>query len=424
MSHHELRERYMDQALVEVVCQKPMPDFGNAVASASAAERHAAVARVATAAGSPSRLSRRRFAAAAMVLFGLAVLWGIWSGENERNDVGEATDPPWRDEVEDPKRVIPKDREELAKLLAKVKSVTARGCYATNLESDAPIRLNLDRGMGGFVPVKAKDCATVFAELAKVTKRKLRPMRGDFDPAVRLILHLDDGRTLHCLFDFDKTLRILSGHDFDLRKDYTLFNTFGRYCADSFGPTKQSLGLVSGQLDQRLPNGDYAFSLDLESLTFLGLGDMNLTSHLSRFTKLRSLDVSGSWQQLSDKAFRVAKWKPKARDAVAGLRRFVGSRIDISDANGAAILGLMPELRDLDLAGCTSIGPETVAVIAKLTALRNLDLSGCSAVSYEDCLLLAGHARLGSVRLSAGKLSQAHQRHIEARFAGKLTWVK
>jgi hypothetical protein len=424
MSHHELQERYLDQALAEVVSEKRMPDFADAVASASVAERHAAVARVANATRSPSWSLRRRFAAAAMVLFGLAVVWGIWAGENDRNDVGPATDPPWQDEVKDPKRVIPKDREELAKLLAKVKSVTARGCYVTNLESGAAMRLNLDRGMAGFVPVTAKDRATFFAELTKVTKRKLRPVRRGFDPGVRVILHLDDGRTLHCLVEFSKTLRILPGHDFDLRNGHTLFNLLGRYCGDSFTPTMWSLGLVSGQLDMRAPNGDYAYSSDLESLTFLGLGNMDLMNHLDRFTKLRSLDLSGSWKRLSLKAFRIAKWRPKARAAVAGLRRLIGSRIDIRDADGADMLGLMPELQDLELANCVHIGRETTAVIAKLASLRHLDLRGCSGLSYEDCLRLTDHSGLLSVRLSPGNLSQAHQQHLERRFAKRLTWAK
>ncbi|MFT4515056.1 MAG: hypothetical protein ACI89X_002095 [Planctomycetota bacterium] len=424
MSHHELQERYLDQALVEVVGQKRMPDLAYAVASASAAERHAAVVRVANSSRSPSWLSHRKFAAAAMVMFGLAVLWGIWSGENDRNDVGEATDPPWHDEVQDPKRVIPKGREELAKLLAQVKSMTARGCYVTRYETGAPKRVNLDRGMGGFVPVKAKDHGTVLAELAKVTKRKLRPVRNGFDPGVRVILHLHDGRALHCLIEFSKTLRILSGDDFDIRSRHTLFNTLGGYCADSLEPTMQSLGIVQGHLDLRKPNGDYAFSSALESLTFQDAGDIDLMRHLARFTNLRSLDLTDSWQQLSSKAFQIAEWKPKARVAVAELRRFVGGRIDISDANGANLLGLMPKLKDLDLANCESIGRETVAVIAKLEALRNLDLSGCPAISYEDGLLLADHAGLVSVRLSQGNLSQAHKKHLETRFAEKLTWVK
>jgi hypothetical protein len=424
MSHHELQERYLDQALVEVVSQKRMPDLADAVASASVAERQAAVARVANATQSPSGWSRRRFAAAAMVLFGLAVVWGIWAGENDRNDVGEATDLPWHDEVKDPLRVIPKDREELTKLLTKVRSATARGCYATNFESGAPRRLNLDRGMDGFVPVTAKDHAIFFAELTKATKRKLRPVRRGFDPGVRVILHLDDGRTLHCLLEFTKTLRILPGHDFNLRNGHTLFNLFGHYCAESFTPSMWSLGLVSGQLDMRGPNGDYAYSSDLESLTFLGIGERGLKRHLARFTKLRSLDLSGSWQELSSKAFRIAEWQPKSRVAVAGLRHFVGSRISLSDANGADMLGLMPELEDLNLANCVHIGRATVAVLAKLASLRKLDLRGCSGLSYEDCLVLSDHAGLVSVRLSPGDLSQAHQRHLEARFAERLTWAK
>ena len=162
MSNDALQDRYLDVALAEVTGGRTAPDLAAAVASASAAERRAALQHVELTAPTRAPHWRPALLCAAVVLLGVGVLWGIWSSERGAAP-RQASQAPWQDRVQDPDRVVPRSVEELSQLLQQVESMAARGCTVHLVSSG--MKLDVDRGLDGFAEVDPAARRQLLAEL-------------------------------------------------------------------------------------------------------------------------------------------------------------------------------------------------------------------------------------------------------------------
>lgn len=420
VSNPALKERCLEAAITEIVGDSGMPDLSTVIARATASERRRALVRCEQAQQPRSLWSRRRLQLAAILLASLAVIGGIWSMTQTPED--RAAGQPFQDRVHDPKRVVPKNAKELSKLLKQVVSLQARGCGSTlHVAKLPPMKLDYDIGMDGFVAVEGKTYDSVLARLQKHVTRKQQDPRKDFDPGIRLVLTLRDGRTLHCLIQFNRTMRVLPDKDIDLTGHLQLGNLLAMSCGLSSQPSQVAQGYATQSIDGFYNSGEPMYPPDMEVLQCIYWADWCMREYVQRFPKLQTLDLSRSALTLTNDAFDVEQWRPDTRAVIARLRTFVARGVALTDATAADVLSLMPELQELDLSTCQRLGADTVQAVLKLEHLRELNVSG-AAMAPEMLQLLANHKALVAIRLSSTGMSDGQRAMLERSFDSKLVW--
>ena len=359
------------------------------------------------------------------MLVSFTAIYGIWAFVRTAEDPGVPLEQPFQDQVEDPKRVIPKTIEEFRDLLSKVDTVEARVCGVTHFLKDLPpLKVNLDRGMGGFVPVAGKPRDQLLELLEKRSSGRRVARRKDFDPGIRLVLKLRDERTVHCLVHFARTLRVLADKDIDLNHQVQLGNMLANYCAESSQPAASALGYVVQSADGMYgPKGPPYYPVDMERIRCGYVSDSFLHYRIGLFPKLHTVDVSDSALTLTPAAFDLSQWTDKTRTVYGNLRSFAARGAPLQDDDAAAVLGLMKSVETLDLADCTQLADNTVQAIAKLPRLRELDLSGCTGIPTEMFAVLAASQELLTVRLSREGLTAGQQKALKKSLGARLRWT-
>lgn len=423
MSNAALRERYLDAAITEVVQDSDMPDLATVVARATANQRHRAVQRCEQAQQQPGFWNRRRLQLAAILLGSIALVIGIWAAAQPPEDKVSAGQPH-EDRVHDPKRIVPKNKDELLQMFEQVVSMQARGCYSTlHTSGQPPVKLNYDIGMGGFVPVAGAARDKVLKLLKRHGGRKQQPARRDFDPGVRLVMTLKNGRTLHCLIEFNRTMRVFADKDISIRGDLELGNELGLHCGLSSQPSQIALGYVTGSTDgHHVGTGKPLYPSDMPVLRCYNSNDDFIRERIERFTQLHTLDMTHSARTLTEDAFVIAKWRPETRKVIAGLRTFAARGAPLSETNAQDVLRLMPKLEELDLANCPQLQEGTLRAILKLARLQRLDLTACTGIAPEHLGLLKDHAELAVVKLSAKGLTEGQRSALERSLGDRLHW--
>lgn len=423
MSNPALKERLLDAAITEVVQGADMPDLATVIARATASERRRAVEHCERAQQRASFWNRGRMQLAALLLGSIALVVGIWAFTQPPEDKASAGQPH-EDRVHDPKRVVPRDKEELLQMLEQVVSMQARGCSSTlHTSGQPPVKLDYDIGMGGFVPVEGEARDIVLKRLKRHGGRKQQPKRRDFAPGIRLVMTLKNGRTLHCLIQFNRTMRVFADKDINIRGDLKLGNVLGKFCGLSSLPSQVALGYVTGSTDgHHIDTGEPMYPSDMPVLRCYNSNDDFIRERIERFTKLHTLDMSHSARTLTEDAFVIAKWRPEIRKVIAGLRTFGARGGPLADANAQDVLGLMPKLEELDLANCPQLAEGTLRAILQLAQLQRLDLSGCTGIPPEYLVLLKDHATLAVIKLSPKGLTEGQRSSFERSLGDRLHW--
>ena len=418
-------ERYFDLALEEACGRSTPPDVTARIVTAGNVAQRAARDRAREAGSASSGRRRSPWLAAALVFLGLGVVLTLI---HER-DLGLNLDPepvPLQDPVAGPGYVAPKNSEELVAMLDRVASISVRGCaywvaisgmqggdydparYAPprgatrGTGNQTMLRIDLDQG-DAYLPVTdPEDHAVILAGIRWAAGDQKIARSGDYLPGCRIVLHLDDGRDVHCTTELGRSLRVLEGHDLRVRNgDFT--NLLAGMTADTFDLSRRDLGFVDRDLEGRVRGGGYWLPNEQEAIRLINGRAEALTQQVGRFDSLRLLDVSASAWTLDPAELQIDKFADRSLDVLAGLQSFAARSLRLDDAGLAALVARMPALERLDLSA-TAVGLETLQAMTELEELAAIDLRDCKRLEPQELMQLLMLPRLPEVQITAGAL--------------------
>lgn len=362
-------ERYLETAIEEALGGLSAPDLS--ARATPPVER----------AGATST-SWRAWSTAALVLIGLGVVAGVaLFGDG---GAGEVAAP------QDPEVVRPRDVDELRALVANTVSVDV----AVRFVGSRSIEVDPD-GPGGTTRFASPENV---AEVVEAFGRELRPLppAGWIWPNT-IRMHLRDGRVVEMsLGRVGAPVLGVQGIQGDLRPSTSLQHLLGAHVELAEATARSAQGVVIGGVE--LARSDslegITFAPDLRSIRAFDLVPADM-AHFARFTKLETLDLSGSARTLGSgwgeplaplpelRAITMRNARMDDADLRALSRHAELERLELEYA-GASLTGAgfaafhdAGRLRDVDLSRAAGLTDGGLVALFAVPSLRRLDLSGC-----------------------------------------------
>ncbi|MEC7583928.1 MAG: hypothetical protein VYE77_06390 [Planctomycetota bacterium] len=433
-------EKYVDLALEEACGSSTPPDVTARIVTAGNVAQRAARDRAREAGSASSGRRRSPWLAAALVFLGLGVVLTLLY----ERDFGLNPDPepvPLQDPVAGPDYVAPKNSEELVAMLDRVASISVRGCgfwvAISNVQGGdydperyAPPRgatkvtnnqtmlhIDLDQGES-FVAIESpRERAVILAGIRRAAGNQKIPRSDAYRPGCRIVLHLDDGRKVHCTTELGRSLRVLEGHDLEA-SDLELANLLAGKTAVSLGPSQRDLGIAHGDFEARTLGGAYALPHQQSQVRLINGRPEALTQQIGRFDSLRVLDISASAWTLDPAELQIDKFEELSLDALGRLQSFAARSLRLDDAGLAALVARMPALERLDLSA-TAVGPKTLRAMIELEELTAIDLRDCKRLEPPELMQLLTLPRQPEVQVTAGAIGDKAEQALGMAFGDR-----
>jgi len=434
-------ERYVDLALEETCGSIAPPDVTARIVTAGKVARREARDRAREANTASSGREPSRWLAAALVFLGLGVVLTLLY----ERDLGLNPDPEpvlLQDPVAGPEYVAPKTSEELVAMLDRVVSISVRGCgywvaitgitggdydaerYAPPrgetrvMSNQTMLHIDLDQG-DAYLPITSpQDRAVILAGIRRCAGNQKLARSEGYRPGCRIVLHLDDGKDVHCTTEMGRSLRMLEGHDLKVRDD-EFTNLLASKTAYSLGPSRRDLGLSDGDFEARTLGGAYALPNQQRELRLVNGRPEALTQQIGRFDSLRFLDISASAWTLDPAKLQIDKFEELSLDVLAKLHSFVARSLRLDDAGLAALVAKMPALEQLDLSA-TAVGMKTLRAMSELKELTEIDLRDCASLEPAELMQLLALPRLPEVQVTAGAMDAKAEQALGMAFGDRL----